>query len=552
MAISSSIPAVLGSLAVFTTSALVAVHAILAHEPVSATSPSTNTLSLASSISEGAVLVIVSTHLCVHIQKRRQLASTQNRKAVSLQHSLWFGLSIVACTAAAAISVAALISLGKSANSLSDTIFGSSVVPFLAGASVTLGVCYAAQLFFLIVAQISARGSVAHSATLTQQSYLETGSGAAMRPSNMREKNRSPISSIRLKSIPYTQTSTPATTKAEKKPSSILSHSDRDSAYAEASLRSPPGSSSGRSVTETVHSLRTSLSHAIRPSTSRTRLIPSISGDMSGASSRRSSAWRPTSLAASSISPANTYASRERDVRPSVEDFDSWDTSAVDPQNRLTVLERTASPAGLASRFLETIPASPTTSRCPSPGAPFDLEPPRSRRRSRSYSPAPSMRPMNNARVRSHSQSQSPPPGEAHIHPLFRSDSPTPPPAVSAGTVVVAAPNGGRIMATDAQSLRTLSRMRSGSLPTVPSPLSRQGSFEDFGLRRGMALAERPHTRGSDCMDDFADEADRRSQTYSPERKMTPPIPEWILSAGTRTSLSDYQSRKVRVEDGAP
>lgn len=56
-------------------------------------------------------------------------------------------------------------------------------------------------------------------------------------------------------------------------------------------------------------------------------------------------------------------------------------------------------------------------------------------------------------------------------------------------------------MATDAQSLRTLSRMRSGSLPTVPSPLSRQGSFEDFGLRRGMALAERPHTRGSDCMD---------------------------------------------------
>lgn len=109
--------------------------------------------------------------------------------------------------------------------------------------------------------------------------------------------------------------------------------------------------------------------------------------------------------------------------------------------------------------------------------------------------------------------------------------------------------------------------MRSGSLPAVPSPLSRQGSFDDFGVRRGMALAERPHTGtgggpelreedGDDvdaAQDDEEDEADRRSRADSnTERKMTPPIPEWILSAGARTSLSGYQSRKVRVQDGGP
>ena len=35
------------------------------------------------------------------------------------------------------------------------------------------------------------------------------------------------------------------------------------------------------------------------------------------------------------------------------------------------------------------------------------------------------------------------------------------------------------------------------------------------------------------------------------ERKMTPPIPEWILSAGSRTSLSGYNSRKLKIMVGA-
>ncbi|CAK7213202.1 hypothetical protein SCUCBS95973_001720 [Sporothrix curviconia] len=597
MAVPSSIPTVLGTLAIFTTSALVAVDAILAYELTGSASSSTSTTAVVSAALEGVVLVSLSAHVFFHLRRRRASGSpvaSEKQSALSLpqssRHGLWFGLGIFLSTAAAAVSAAALASLGKSVHSQSGTILGGSAVPLLAGAAVTLGITFAAQLIFLIIHFAAARAAATSSSE--QPASLETGRvggarGIASRSdsrgnnsnSNSNSNNnagistRSPTSSVRIKSVPYSQTSSPASDRKENKVASVLSHgqSTRD---AESHLRTPPGSSAGRS--DTVNSIRSSFSQVIRPITSKTRLIsPSTIGhsdsspSISGTSSQRSSAWRPDSLAGSSTSPASTYASRERDVRPSIEDFDSWDTSAVDLQNRLTVLESSVTPSAIASRFLETIPASPTTSRSPSPGMPLDLEPPHSRRRrSRSYSPAASsMRSASGTRLRSQSQSQpqSPPFGEAHIHPLFRSDSPTPPPAVSAGTVVTAAPpTAAQMTVTDAQSLRTLSRMRSGSLPAVPSPLSRQGSFDDFGVRRGLGIGERPHTgSGSpelreedvEMANDGTteeDEADRRSRADSnAERKMTPPIPEWILTAGSRTSLSGYQSRKVRVQDGA-
>ncbi|CAK7214117.1 hypothetical protein SBRCBS47491_002040 [Sporothrix bragantina] len=589
MAVPSSIPTVLGTLAILTTSALFAVDAILAHELTGPASSSTRTTAVVSAALEGVVLVSLSTHVFFHLRRRRASSSpvTSEKQSVSSlpkpsRHGLWFGLSILLCTSAAAVSAAALAILGKSAHSKSDNILGGSALPFLAGAAVTLGVTFAAQLIFLIILFVAARSAVASS---EQSASLETGrvggaSSIASRSNSSGSNNnsntagngtRSPTSSVRVKSVPYSQTSSPASDRKESKAASILSRG-RSTRDAESQLRTPPGSSAGRS--DTMNSIRSSFSQVIRPITSKTRLIsPSTIGhsdsspSISGTSSQRSSAWRPDSLAGSSTSPASTYASRERDVRPSIEDFDSWDTSAVDPQNRLTVLESSVSLSAIASRFLETIPASPTTSRSPSPGMPLDLEPPQSRRRrSRSFSPAASsMRSASGTRLRSQSQSQSPPPGEAHIHPLFRSDSPTPPPAVSAGTVVTAAPlTAAQMTVTDAQSLRTLSRMRSGSLPAVPSPLSRQGSFDDFGVRRGLGISERPHTGcGSPELREEnmelanegtteEDEADRRSRADSnAERKMTPPIPEWILSAGSRTSLSGYQSRKVRVQDGA-
>ncbi|KAL1894714.1 hypothetical protein Sste5346_005688 [Sporothrix stenoceras] len=597
MAVPSSIPTVLGTLAVFTTTALVAVHAILAHELTSSSLSTTRSIAIVSAALEGVALVTLSTHIYFHLRRRRSDATVSTSEKQSTfsssstsKHGLWFGLTIFLCTVGAAVSAAALANLHKSVhNGQTQTIFGSSVTPFLAGAAVTLGITLSAQLLFLIFALTVARASSVDngSSHMAQTASLETGrvaaggvSGTTSRSNSSGSNNnnastRSASLSTRVKSVPYSQTSSPASDRKEKiKAASILSRG-RSTRDAESHLRTPPGSSGGRS--DTMNSIRSSLSQVIRPITSKTRLISpsSVSSGLvghsdtsgSGTSSQRSSAWRPDSLAGSSTSPASTYASRDRDVRPSIEDFDSWDTSAVDPQNRLTVLESSVSPSAIAGRFLETIPASPTTSRSPSPGTPLDLEPPRSRqRRSRSYSPAASsMRSASGTRLRSQSQSQSPPPppGEAHIHPLFRSDSPTPPPAVSAGTVVTAAPpNASQMTVTDAQSLRTLNRMRSGSLPAVPSPLSRQGSFDDFGVRRNMTLAERPHTgtggshdlreEDGDSHDDDEDEADRRSRADSnTERKMTPPIPEWILSAGARTSLSGYQSRKVRVQDGA-
>lgn len=67
------------------------------------------------------------------------------------------------------------------------------------------------------------------------------------------------------------------------------------------------------------------------------------------------------------------------------------------------------------------------------------------------------------------------PSSEDHIHPLFRTSSPTPPPSASAGTNVTAAPEAGQLI-----NERMLKRMRSGSLQSSPSPLVRSESSPDI------------------------------------------------------------------------
>ncbi|KAK5627926.1 hypothetical protein RRF57_003641 [Xylaria bambusicola] len=176
------------------------------------------------------------------------------------------------------------------------------------------------------------------------------------------------------------------------------------------------------------------------------------------------------------------------------------------------VLE-TSSP--IRTRFLETIPASPTTSRSPSPGCPLDLVPPNRGRRGRSYSPVPRPGPP---RERGATSSES----QLHIHPLFRSDSPGPPPAVTPGTVVVAAPNAGQFITG-----KSVNRMRSGSLPNPVSPLSRNGSHESFRKTAGI---------NGDRL--------QPEEVGGEERKMTPPIPDWVLNAGSKSSLSEYQVKR--------
>ncbi|KUJ13027.1 uncharacterized protein LY89DRAFT_592238 [Mollisia scopiformis] len=261
----------------------------------------------------------------------------------------------------------------------------------------------------------------------------------------------------------------------------------------------PPSSGRSRAGSDTMSSFRSSLSQVVRPINSKTKLIQP----------NHRSPYRPQST--------RSIDSSHRDTSISIEDgFDSWDTSAVDPQSR----EAVASVSPTPQRFLETIPASPTGSRSPSPGFPLDLEPPKSRKRSRSYSPANSYRDLpRTARTTSPTESVN---AEAHIHPLFRTDSPTPPPAATPGTIVTAAPGAGQVI-SDRQSIRSIHRMRSGSLPS--SPLVHSNSLDS--IRRAMEREEL-----------------ERLEEVGGERSLTPPIPDFILNGGPRNSMQGYNSRK--------
>lgn len=280
-----------------------------------------------------------------------------------------------------------------------------------------------------------------------------------------------------------------------------LSFPEKTSNYS----KTPP-SSSGRSRagSDTMNSIRSSLSQAIRPATSKTKLIS------------KTSPYR-----------ASSAESHRETIVETDDGFDSWDTSTVDAQSRHAVESASPTPP----RFLETIPASPTTSRSPSPGCPLDFPmdlepPPKMRRRSRSlmgdnnYGEIP-----GGSRATSRATSPESPSAkhESHIHPLFRTDSLTPPPSATPGTNVNAAPGAGLLL-SDRSSIRSL-RLRSGSLPT--SPLVHSASLDSIK---------------------FAIEREERDREWGQlnlgvERTLTPPIPDFVLNA--RSSMAGYTKRKT-------
>lgn len=126
----------------------------------------------------------------------------------------------------------------------------------------------------------------------------------------------------------------------------------------------------------------------------------------------------------------------------------------------------------LEAHTLETIPASPLVES--GFARLTGLTPPLpARQRSRSYSPMGTRLPPPIPDVDSRRDSTD----ELHIHPLFRSDSPTPPPMATPGTIVTASPDAGRVI-RHAKSSQSLRRLRSGSLPAQSSPLSRMNSSD--------------------------------------------------------------------------
>lgn len=181
------------------------------------------------------------------------------------------------------------------------------------------------------------------------------------------------------------------------------------------------------------------------------------------------------------------------------EGLDSWDTSEVAPHIRETILQ--SSPVSRGNP-LEPIPGSRSPSPAKALEGPFypeseSLNLPTSSPQQPAYGQTSPRRPLKGIDISLYRQGQSasapasplPQPGysmsgcgpgaspsEAHIHPLFRTCSPTPPPTASSKTVLTAAPEAGQIM-----SGRVVQRMRSGSLPSRTKALMRDDSYDLHG-----------------------------------------------------------------------
>lgn len=243
---------------------------------------------------------------------------------------------------------------------------------------------------------------------------------------------------------------------------------------------------------QSLKSFRDSIRHAVRPVTSRTTLIsrPSLNRDT-------------RSIYSDAQSIDNVSHS---------DGFDSWDTSSVSNQARDAVMQ-TAPSKGTP---LEPIPGSRSVTPARALDGPFL---PEIDEELGEELVAPRMIPDV-------SRPPSPAVSEAHIHPLFRTESPIPPPEATPGTSIVASPLADQVIACPT---RPYMRMRSNSNlrnnMTSPSPLAPAQSV------RGRAF-----------------NAQVGSRTPSPpSREMTPPIPDFVLNSSPRSSLSG--SRKVSLRN---
>jgi hypothetical protein len=252
---------------------------------------------------------------------------------------------------------------------------------------------------------------------------------------------------------------------------------------------SPSPTASYRSINSTK-SWSNPVSQNVRPSSSRTRLVP-------------------TRISESRDSKDLSEADSIRSLSQS-DSFDTWEmTSTVHPQFRDTIMRSTSS---LSRPMLEPIPGSrPLTPASPAKlqgAAEFELPP-----------SAPFAQPQ----LRS-TRSLSSLTDESHIHPLFRSDTPDPPMVTSPGTMVTASPLCGRpITAEDANK----SRSRSNSYTQSHRRTTRSSS-----LTRSRSLT--PPSR----------------EMTPPIPEIKSPIPGFILSASSRESFYDYGKRKEPGHSG--
>lgn len=227
-----------------------------------------------------------------------------------------------------------------------------------------------------------------------------------------------------------------------------------------------PGSSP--TTKNNVRNSMNNVSQFLRPAGSRTRLIHQYSWGSGMNSSVRSE--RPISL-----------DTRQEDG------FETWE---VDSETGEEAFRQSEAKRPLR---LETIPGSRPVSPAKALDGPFPVSEPVPAELQLPESPASALFSPPHSPLECPSSSNSPTtrtfpfPGpnrrpsynnqfdQSHIHPLFRTDSPTPPPAASPGTIITASPFGGRpaspqILATVAAP----SRSRPGS---ARSHVTREGDF---------------------------------------------------------------------------
>lgn len=114
---------------------------------------------------------------------------------------------------------------------------------------------------------------------------------------------------------------------------------------------------------------------------------------------------------------------------------------------------------------------------------------------------------------------------EELIHPLFRPDSPRPPPIATVGTMVTAAPNAGQPITP-----RTLSRMRSNLGPDAWRCMPSPSIASSAGSPPASPTAN--HGPGSP------------GPSIVEEDSLPPILPGFVLSAGQRSSFQWYSRRK--------
>ena len=239
--------------------------------------------------------------------------------------------------------------------------------------------------------------------------------------------------------------------------------------------------------------------------------------------------------------------------------FDNWDTSSVHQEMRYAI--HSSPPVTRAG--LETIPGSrPESTDLDGqilPDSPISSSPPHAATSDtatavgwssspRQLKSSPPSSPVNFSRptsrpTSSHYNKPAPPKFERFdssmqdlIHPLFRPNSPRPPPIATAGTMVTASP-----MANTTITPRALARLRSNShlsaehIKAVPvTDQSETQSVEQY-------LPDSP-TLGSPSLGS-------PGPSIVDEAELPPILPGFVLSAGSRSSLVGYGKRKSVKKD---